>query len=220
MDQGAEQKIAQYLATEHFTLQGARNTLVSDTNGTLSVYLAAVSGGIIALAFVAQISGQAPLFLQFSVLLFPILIYVGVSALVRLVILTGAYALYTQAMNRIRNFYATSVPEIKPYLSFPFYDDNRSIDRASFFPIGFRAGVLLSPPALVAMINSFLVAVFLTILVSALLEIGSGGLIGTGVVGFVVAALLHARLAFSIDMRGRELFAEYRFPPPQEGVGE
>ena len=51
---------AAFATTEHFNLQTARALTVSEANGRASIYLAALSGNLIALAFVGQMSGSAP----------------------------------------------------------------------------------------------------------------------------------------------------------------
>ena len=47
---------ATFATTEHFNLQTARALTVSEANGRASIYLAALSGNLIALAFVGQMS--------------------------------------------------------------------------------------------------------------------------------------------------------------------
>jgi hypothetical protein len=44
------------MTTEHFVLQTARAAGISETNGRASVYLVAVSSGLVALAFIGQVS--------------------------------------------------------------------------------------------------------------------------------------------------------------------
>src|SRR4051794_17494812 len=47
---------ATFATTEHFNLQTARALTVSEANGRASIYLAALPGNLIALAFVGQMS--------------------------------------------------------------------------------------------------------------------------------------------------------------------
>jgi hypothetical protein len=47
---------ATFATTEHFNLQTARATTVSEANGRASIYLAALSSNLIALAFIGQMS--------------------------------------------------------------------------------------------------------------------------------------------------------------------
>jgi hypothetical protein len=42
-----------FVTTEHFTLQGARSQTISESTGRASIFLASVSGGLIALGLVA-----------------------------------------------------------------------------------------------------------------------------------------------------------------------
>lgn len=42
-----------FVTTEHFTLQGARSSTISESTSRASVFLQAVSGGLIALGLVA-----------------------------------------------------------------------------------------------------------------------------------------------------------------------
>ena len=45
-----------FMTTEHFVLQTARSAGISETNGRAGFYLAAVPSGLIALAFIGQLS--------------------------------------------------------------------------------------------------------------------------------------------------------------------
>jgi hypothetical protein len=44
------------MTTEHFVLQTARSAGIAEVNGRAGFYLAAVSSGLIALAFIGQLS--------------------------------------------------------------------------------------------------------------------------------------------------------------------
>jgi hypothetical protein len=63
--------------TEHFNLQTARAATISEANGRANIYLAAVSSNLIALAFVGQMSQLGRAFYAFSLLLLPVLAFVG-----------------------------------------------------------------------------------------------------------------------------------------------
>ena len=45
--------IVSFVTTEHFTLQGARSQTVAEATGRASIFLASVSGGLVALALMA-----------------------------------------------------------------------------------------------------------------------------------------------------------------------
>jgi hypothetical protein len=74
---------ATFATTEHFNLQTARATTVSEANGRASIYLAALSSNLIALAFIGQVSRLGPAFYAFALILLPVLAFVGLVTFVR-----------------------------------------------------------------------------------------------------------------------------------------
>src|SRR4051794_15284820 len=62
-----------FATTEHFNLQTARSLTVSEANGRASIYLAALSGSLIALAFVGQMSRLGAAFYALALILLPVL---------------------------------------------------------------------------------------------------------------------------------------------------
>ena len=52
--------VVTFMTTEHFVLQTARSAGISEVNGRAGFYLAAVSSGLIALAFIGQRPGGPP----------------------------------------------------------------------------------------------------------------------------------------------------------------
>jgi hypothetical protein len=76
---------ATFATTEHFNLQTARAVTVSEANGRASIYLAALSGNLIALAFVGQMSRLGAAFYAFALILLPVLAFVGAVTFRRLV---------------------------------------------------------------------------------------------------------------------------------------
>jgi hypothetical protein len=215
MGEDSINRMGQYLTTEHFTLQGARGGFISESNSRLATYLTTVSGAVIALALIAQISGSGSTFLQFALVLFPIVLYVGLGTVLQLVTLSGADALYTQAINRIRHFYVTNEPDVEHFLSFPHHDDNQSIDRARALFASFRIRVMFSPVVQVILINSFLAGVFATVLAQSIAPTKAIPSFVVGPVGFIVAVGIHYILASRVESSSREEL-EYRFVPPNE----
>jgi hypothetical protein len=74
---------ATFATTEHFNLQTARVLTVTEANGRASIYLAALSGNLIALAFVGQMSRLGAAFYAFALILLPVLAFVGVVTFLR-----------------------------------------------------------------------------------------------------------------------------------------
>ena len=107
---------ATFATTEHFNLQTARALTVSEANGRASIYLAALSGNLIALAFVGQMSRLGAAFYAFALILLPVLAFVGVVTFLRLVQSSIEDLAYARRIALLRSFYLRISPELEPYL--------------------------------------------------------------------------------------------------------
>src|SRR3954451_19043565 len=107
---------ATFATTEQFNLQTARAVTVSEANGRASIYLAALSGNLISLAFVGQISRLGAVFHAFALILLPVLAFVGVVTFVRLVQSSIEDIAYAHRIALLRSFYLRVRPELEPYL--------------------------------------------------------------------------------------------------------
>ena len=105
-----------FATTEHFNLQTARAATVSEANGRASLYLAALSSNLIALAFIGQMSLVGTAFYAFALILLPVLAFVGVVTFQRLVQSSIEEIAYAQRIARLRAFYLGLAPELEPYL--------------------------------------------------------------------------------------------------------
>ena len=107
---------ATFATTEHFNLQTARALTVSEANGRASIYLAALSGNLIALAFIGQMSRLGAAFYAFALILLPVLAFVGVVTFLRLVQSSIEDIAYAHRIGLLRSFYLRVSPELEPYL--------------------------------------------------------------------------------------------------------
>jgi hypothetical protein len=107
---------ATFATTEHFNLQTARAVTVSEANGRASIYLAALSGNLIALAFVGQMSRLGAAFYAFALILLPVLAFVGVVTFRRLVQSSIEDLAYAHRIALLRSFYLRVSPELEPYI--------------------------------------------------------------------------------------------------------
>jgi hypothetical protein len=107
---------ATFATTEHFNLQTARAVTVSEANGRASIFLAALSGNLIALAFVGQMSRLGAAFYGFALILLPVLAFVGVVTFLRLVQSSIEDLAYAKRIALLRSFYLRLSPELEPYL--------------------------------------------------------------------------------------------------------
>ncbi|MFL6221221.1 MAG: hypothetical protein ACJ75K_00030 [Actinomycetes bacterium] len=100
------QLIMQFMTTEHFTLQTARAVVNAEISARLQLYMTTLSSSIIALALVAQVSGVlGRAFEAFALVLLPVVYFLGVVTLARLLQASAEWRTYGQGMNRIRHWY-------------------------------------------------------------------------------------------------------------------
>src|SRR5919198_1539149 len=105
-----------FATTEHFTLQTARVATVAEAHGRASIYLAALSSNLIALAFIGQMSRLGTAFYAFALILLPVLALMGVVTFQRLVQSSIEDIAFAQRIARLRAFYLGLAPELEPYL--------------------------------------------------------------------------------------------------------
>jgi hypothetical protein len=219
MEELSEQKaqlMLQFLTTEHFTLQGARSGTIAEANGRLGHYLSTVGSGVVALAFVANVSSLGRAFLIFSAVIFPILIFLGAATLVRVIQIGIHDAHLAQAINRIRHYYMEIAPEAEPYFSYPHFDDPASVQRA-MRPFHSPMQGLASTPGPIILVNSVLVGAFTAIV--------AVGFFGMALVPGIIVALIVLALAFGLHMlygmrvwpRETREHIEVRFPREEGG---
>jgi hypothetical protein len=106
-----------FVTTEHFTLQGARSQTISESTGRASMFLASVSGGLVAWGLVATATGgSGGGFFAFGLVLLPTLAFVGLVTFER-TLQSGIEDLgYARRIARLRAYYFDNAPELGPYL--------------------------------------------------------------------------------------------------------
>jgi hypothetical protein len=120
----ARQDLLTIVTTEHFTLQGARATAISDANGRTGFFLATLSAVVVALAFVAQLSGGInDTFVLFAAILLPMLLFIGLATFERLLQLAIENIRCVVAINRLRHYYMEIAPELSAHITLSPFDD-------------------------------------------------------------------------------------------------
>ena len=146
-----------FATTEHFNLQTARALTVSEANGRASIYLAALSGNLIALAFVGQMSQLGAAFYAFALILLPVLAFVGVVTFVRLVQSSIEDIAYANRIALLRSFYLRVSPELEPYLVAVSGTPAPAPSDGKLAPSAWQ--LTLTSAGMVAVVNSVVVAV-------------------------------------------------------------
>ncbi len=86
------------MTTEHFTLQTARAVVNAEISARLQLYMTTLSSAIIALALVAQVSGAlGRAFQAFALVLLPVVYFLGLVTLARLLQAAAEWRTYGQA---------------------------------------------------------------------------------------------------------------------------
>ena len=172
-----------FATTEHFTLQGARSSTIAEATGRATMFLGAVSGGLVALGLIATAAGARTAFYAFALILLPTLAFVGLATFNR-VLQSGIEDLgYASRIARLRGYYFRYAPELAGYLlSVP------PAERLRMHGIGGGRG------------QKFLTVSAMAGLVTAVLAGSAAGLLAAVVSGHVLIAALITGVLVAIAM--------------------
>ena len=146
----------QILTTEHWSLLATRSLVYTEAMSRTSIFVAALSGAVVALALVAQATEFGTGFVGFALVLLPVVYFLGWATIVRLAQVNLENARWVQGMNRIRNAYLQLAPELEPYFVTSRYDDGAGVLESTVGRVGPtpRYQPFVSAPGVVAVINS------------------------------------------------------------------
>jgi hypothetical protein len=113
----------QILMTEHWSLLAARSLGYTESMSRASIFIAALSGSVIALALVGQATDFGDGFVAFALVLLPVVYFLGASTFARLGQNNYEDSVWVQGMNRIRNAYLELAPGLEPYFVTSRHDD-------------------------------------------------------------------------------------------------
>lgn len=178
------------LTTEHYNLQTGRSMTVADTNGRSTLFIGAVSGALIAIAFIGQTSHMGTAFFVFSLVLFPSLLLMGLSTFERVLQSAIEDLTYARAITRIRYLYLEYASQLRSYfLLAPDDESKQSMLEVGLHPSWWQ--VFLTTAGMIAAINSVLVGAFVGMLLSALFTFPLQVSTSAGVVTFLVSFGIH-----------------------------
>jgi hypothetical protein len=181
------------LTTEHFTLQGARAATTSESAARSSLFLGSVSSALVALGFLASVSGgESALFRTFALTVLPTLCFLGTTTFVRLVELGTEDMLYGRAINRIRNHYLELAGDEARLFMMGANDD----------AIGVMRNMGLRPqPGQLYLTNAFAIVVVTAVLAGSVVALALGVITGAPLGVDVVAGAVVAVGAAAALMR-------------------
>lgn len=187
-----EQQVLQFMTTEHFTLQTARASTISEANGRCALFIGSVSSAVVALAFIGQASGLSESFFLFGLVLFPSLLFLGIFTFKRVLQTAAEDIIYARGINRIRHYYVELAPDIRPYLIESIHDDTAGALRGMGIPLNTSKWDLFQTSSgMIAVINSVIGGVFTGLFNRFLFSLPVYADFGIGVVVFVVSVFIH-----------------------------
>jgi hypothetical protein len=106
-----------FVTTEHFTLQGARAATITESTSRATMFIGAVSAGLVALGLIAAATRIGTAFYAFGLILLTTLSFVGFVTFVR-ALQSGIEDLqYAERIVRVRAYYFDVAPELADYLA-------------------------------------------------------------------------------------------------------
>jgi hypothetical protein len=185
--QAREQAFITAVQTEHFSLQSARNAVISETTGRGMAYLSAVSSSLIAFGFIAQVAG---LLNPVVAAILPAILVLGEFTFIALLQNTMENLVYLRRIERIHSYYRVLTPEAERF----FGPEAHDWLAAAGATIGLKAspfGILMTGASVVAAVNSILAGVGLALLGAHLTGLPIGALVAAGVTGALLLFGLH-----------------------------
>jgi hypothetical protein len=208
----------QILATEHWSLLATRALTYNESLSRVTIFLSILSGAIIALALVAQVSRFGTAFIAIAIPLLALVAFTGVSTIGRLMQLNGDDYRWVIGMNRLRRAYLDLYPELEPYFITGSSDDLPG----ALQTIGYRVGTVRKVGSVLHALQ--VLPGMLSVIVAAVVgAIGALVALAFGVASLIV--VLAAGAAFLIAMvwltmwgrrglRRPDPLLEPRFPSP------
>jgi hypothetical protein len=206
----------QILMTEHWSLLSSRSLGYTEAMSRASIFIAALTGSVVALALVGQATDFGGGFMAFALVLLPVVFFLGLVTIIRISQINWEDATWVQGMNRIRNAYLDLAPELERYFVTSKHDDDEGVLISSLAVprvVPHLQG-FVAIPGVIAVLDSVIAGA--TAAIAALgLGAGTGAAVGAGIVGFSLT--LAGFVAFAVwavgGMRRRMVS---RFPTLRE----
>jgi hypothetical protein len=185
----------QILATEHWSLLATRSLTYTESLGRVNVFLAILSGAVIALALVAQADHFGATFIAIAILTLLVVLFTGIATIARLMHLNRDDYRWVIGMNRLRHAYLELHPELEPNFITSPYDDapgalrTLGIDITAGRGVGSPLHVFQTLPGMLSVIVAAIVGA-IGALVALAIGLPSLGVVLAAAGTFVVAVLV------------------------------
>jgi hypothetical protein len=213
--EAARQQTLQILMTEHWSLLSARSLVYTEAMSRTAIFVASLTGSVVALALVAQATDFGDGFTAFALVLLPVVFFLGLVTILRLGQVNWEDGTWVQGMNRIRNAYLEMAPELEPYFVTSRYDDDEGLLLSSLaVPATPHLQGFIAIPGVVAVLDSVVAGATAAV---AVLALGTATAV-TVVVGIGVFVLTLAGFvglaAWTVGRMWGNIIV--RFPTPAE----
>jgi hypothetical protein len=195
-DKDRQSALMSAVTTEHFVLQTAANTSVSEAGARASLYLLTLSSSLVAMGFAA---GAREVFVPFVATVVPAVFLLGLFTVGRLVDANLEYQQFLTGIARIREYYRALTPEAVEL----FPTAAGRWPEAPYSPalrLGTFVGFITTSASMVAFVNSIVAGAGVSLLI--------GELLGTNRLGLALALGV---LAASAVMGAFLLYQRWRF---------
>jgi hypothetical protein len=113
----------QILATEHWSLLSHRSLTYTESLARVNIFLAILSGAVVALALIAQVDHFGRTFTVVAIPVLLVVLFTGLGTISRLTALNRDDYRWVLGMNRLRHGYLQLYPELEQYFITGFTDD-------------------------------------------------------------------------------------------------
>jgi hypothetical protein len=210
----------QILATEHWSLLATRSLTYTESLGRVNVFLAILSGAVIALALVAQADHFGAAFVAIAILTLLVVLFAGIATISRLMHLNRDDYRWVLGMNRLRHAYLDLHPDLEPNFITSPYDDvpgalrTLGIDITANRGVGSPLHVFQTLPGMLSVIVAAIVGA-IGALVAVAFGLPSLGVVLAAASAFAVAALLMGIWGSRSFGGRRDPTLEPHFPSPK-----
>ncbi|HKW06114.1 MAG TPA: hypothetical protein VJS19_00945 [Candidatus Dormibacteraeota bacterium] len=217
--QRRDSEAIQILATEHWSLLATRALTYQESLGRVNMFLAILSGAVIALALIAQADHFGTAFISIAIFMLAVVFFVGLATVRRLNMLNRDDYLTVVGMNRLRHGYFDVHPELEQYFTTGSHDDllgalrTLGLDVVTAQGLGTFFHGFVTLPGMVGVIVAAVGGA-----IGALAAIGFGA---PTYAAILAGAAAFAAAEFGIYAVGRRSFRRYgpslesRFPTPK-----
>jgi hypothetical protein len=190
------------LTTEHWSLLSARSLGYQEMFGRATVFVAVLSGTVVALALLAQATQFGRETLSFAAVLFAISLFIGLATFVRCVAINLEDVRWVMGMSLIRRAYLQIIPELEQFFVASHEPSvaPRAIGYGSPQRFGNLTNSLTTTSSVVAALNSVLAGALASDL-GALTGLALAPCLAIGAGVSLVSAGLHIRYAAGFRRR-------------------